>query len=90
MLSATGNEGNNKAPSHSLLKKSHTKPLLKIKARATVGLDRKDDWSELLKGKDLNSWTRVKLQECYHEVRQEDDQRKSGVQQIRCRRARTC
>ena len=38
------------------------------------------DWSELLKIKDLNVWTRVKIQECDHEVRQEDDQRRSIVQ----------
>ena len=35
--------------------------------------------SELLKSSELNLWTRVKLQECYHEVSQEDDQREPIV-----------
>ena len=38
--------------------------------------------SELLRSEDLNAWTRVKIQECYHEVKREDDQRKSTGQQI--------
>ena len=37
-----------------------------------------NDWSEVLKCKGLNAWTRVKIQGCYHE----DDQRKSIAQQI--------
>ena len=40
------------------------------------------DLSELVNSKGLNAWTRVKIHECHHEVRQEDDQRKSVVQQI--------
>ena len=40
------------------------------------------DWSELLKSDKLNAWTRVQIQECYHEVRQDDDERRSIVQQI--------
>ena len=38
-----------------------------------------NEWSELVKS---NAWTRVKIDECHHEVRQEDDQRESIVQQI--------
>ena len=38
------------------------------------------DWSELLKSDRFNSWTNAELQECYIEVKQEDDERKSTVQ----------
>ena len=41
-----------------------------------------NDWLELVKSKDFHAWTSVKVQECNHEVRQQDDQRKSMVQQI--------
>ena len=41
-----------------------------------------NDWSEVLTSKDLNAWTRVKIQEFFHEVRQEDDHRNFIVQQI--------
>ena len=40
------------------------------------------DWSELLESDKLNAWTSAKLQECHSEVKQEDDERKSIVQQI--------
>ena len=36
----------------------------------------------MLKSDRLNAWTRVKMQECCHAVRQEDDDRKSIAQQI--------
>ena len=38
--------------------------------------------SELVKGDRLNAWTSAKLRECYSEVEQEDEERKSTVQQI--------
>ena len=41
-----------------------------------------NDWPELLKSRDLNAWTREKIQECHRDVRQEDDQQQSIVQQI--------
>ena len=41
-----------------------------------------------MKSKDLHAWTRVKLQECYHDVKQEDAQRKSIVQQMLQKSAR--
>ena len=50
--------------------------------RRSMKVGKEDHWSELWKGSEFNSWTRAKLQECYHEVRQDDDQRKSIVQQI--------
>ena len=37
---------------------------------------RADEWTELLKSDELNPWTRVKLQECGHETKQDDDQAK--------------
>ena len=43
--------------------------------RRAMKAGKANDWSELLKSKELNLWTRVKIQECYHEVR------KSIVQQ---------
>ena len=43
---------------------------------------KKQHWSELVKRIHLDAWTRVKIQECYHEVRQEGDQRRSIVQQV--------
>ena len=50
--------------------------------RRAMKVGKEDHWSELWKSSEFNSWTRAKLQECYHEVRQDDDQRKSIVQQI--------
>ena len=47
--------------------------------RPATKAEKEDDWSELLKSKDLNAWTRVKIQECYCEVRQEENKRKSIV-----------
>ena len=44
--------------------------------RSAMKAGKENDWSELLKSKDLNAWSRMKEQECY-EVRQEDDRRKS-------------
>ena len=41
-----------------------------------------DDWSELFKNEGFIAWTRVKMQECFCQVRQEDDERKSIAQQI--------
>ena len=43
---------------------------------------RAGDGSELFNSEDLNAWTRVQTQEFYHEVRQEDDERKSIAKQI--------
>ena len=44
--------------------------------------DWKSDWSELLASCELNAWIGVKVHECHCKVRQEDDERKSIVQQI--------
>ena len=48
--------------------------------RQAMKAGKADDWSELLKSD--NAWTRVKIQECHNEVKQEDDERKSVVQHI--------
>ena len=40
------------------------------------------DWLELVKSDMFNVWTTAMLQECCSEVEQEDDERKSIVQQI--------
>ena len=40
------------------------------------------DWSVWLKTDKLDAWTRVKIQEFCNEAKQEDDERKSIVQQI--------
>ena len=50
--------------------------------RRSMKVGKEDRWSELWKSSEFNSWTRAKLQECYHEVRQDDDQRKTIAQQI--------
>ena len=56
-----------------LLMESDGLHLADTKVRRAMKDGHENDWSEL-------SWTRVKTQECHHEVRQEDDQRKSIVQ----------
>ena len=40
-----------------------------------------DDKSELTRSEEVNPWMLAKLKESYHQVRQENDQRKSIVQQ---------
>ena len=50
--------------------------------RKAIKAGRADDWSELVKSDKVNPWMMVKLKESEHEVRQDDDQRKSIVQQI--------
>ena len=35
---------------------------------------KEDDWSELWKSSEFNPWTRATLQECYCEVKQDDNQ----------------
>ena len=43
-----------------------------------------DDGWERMKSDELNPWMTAKLKERYHQAKQEDDQRKSIVQQIPC------
>ena len=50
--------------------------------RRAMKAGKEDDLSELLKSSELNPVTRVKLLECTYEVRHDDHQRKSIVQQI--------
>ena len=50
--------------------------------RKAIRTARADDWPELLRRDELNPWTWVKLQGCYYEVRQDEDQRRSIVQKI--------
>ena len=50
--------------------------------RRAIRAGRSDNWSELMKSDELNPWMMAKLQESYHQARQEDDQRKSIVQQV--------
>ena len=50
--------------------------------RQAMKAGRAGDWSELFKSDKLNTWTRVKQQECYYEVRLEVDERKRSVRQI--------
>ena len=64
------------------LRESDSLHLAGTMVRRAMKAGGENDWSELLKSNDLNAWTRVKIQECFHEVRLEDDQRKSMVQQI--------
>ena len=40
------------------------------------------DWADLVISDKLTAWTSKKLRECYSEVEQEDEERKSIVQQI--------
>ena len=42
----------------------------------------KDDRSELMRNEDLSSWMMAKLKGSDYQARQEDDQRKSIVQQV--------
>ena len=50
--------------------------------RQAIETGKAGDWSELVKSVRLSAWTSAKLQECCSEVKQEDDERKSIVQQI--------
>ena len=50
--------------------------------RQAIEAGKAGDRSELLKSDKLNAWTKVKMKESFYEVRQEDDDWKSIVQQI--------
>ena len=52
-----------------LLRESDSLHLAGTMVRRAVKAGIENDWSELLKGSQLNPWTRVKLQECHHEVK---------------------
>ena len=49
--------------------------------RPAIKTGKAGDWSELAKSDRLTAWTTAKLQECYSEVEQEDDERKCIVLQ---------
>ena len=51
--------------------------------RKAIKAGRADDWSEVMKSDELNPWTMAKLKGSYFEAKQDDDQRKSVVQQIK-------
>ena len=57
-----------------LLRESDSLHLAGTKVRRSVKVGKEDDWSELWKSSEFNPWTRAKLQECYFEVWQDDDQ----------------
>ena len=50
--------------------------------RSAMEAGKEDDWPELSESGEINPPTEAKLQECYHEVKQDDDQRNSIVLQI--------
>ena len=54
-----------------------------VMVRKAIKAGRADDWSEVMKSDELNPWTMAKLKESYFEAKQDDDQRKSVVQQIK-------
>ena len=56
-----------------LLRESYRLHLASIMVRQEMKAGDENDWSELLNKKDLNAWTKVKIQECYSEVKQEDE-----------------
>ena len=51
-----------------------------IIVRQAMKAGEQNDWLEFSKSRGFNAWTRVKIQECCDEVRQQDDERKSFVQ----------
>ena len=51
--------------------------------RKAIKAYRADDWSELMKSDEPNPWMMAKLKEICYQARQEDDQLKSFVQQIK-------
>ena len=53
-----------------------------IMVRRAMKAGRVHDWSEVMKSEELNPCTMAKLKESHIQVRQDDDQRKSVVQQI--------
>ena len=50
--------------------------------RKVIEADRADEWSELMNSVEINRWMMVKLKESCYQAKQDDDQRKSIVQQI--------
>ena len=64
-----------------LLRKRNGMRLEGTMIRQAMEAGKAGDWSELLKSDKLDARTSAKLRECYYEVRQEDDERKSIVHQ---------
>ena len=57
-------------------------PLLGMMVRKAVKAGLAVEWSELMRNEELNPWMMVNLTERWYQVKQEDDQRKSNVQQV--------
>ena len=65
-----------------LLRVNFDMPLDSNLIRPAIQAGKARDWSEWLKSDKLNAWTSAELQKCHSEVKQEDDEQESIVQQI--------